>query len=124
MQGSLRQKTEIFSQGQRIWGEYFSVKGGDSLLSSPAGLANRSVYGTFLVAGYRVSDEVLSMLRSIETFDDPADISGISRIGNIVAIRYLGNSSELAKKYFTAIWTLLRPLATGRQASKPRIWNT
>jgi len=122
--GSLSQKTEIFSQGKRIWGEYAAINGGGDTLASMAGLANRSVSATFLLAGFLISDAVLSELRLIETDSDPAGISGISRMGNMLAIRYLGNSSEVAKKYFIALWSVLRPAVTGRDACIPRIWNT
>ena len=122
--GSLRQTTEVFSQGNRIWGEYAVVEGGDVFLSSHSGLANRTVSGTFLVAGYAVSDMLLSELRTVAPAHDPAGIAGITRVGNMVAIRYLGNSSEMAKKYFVAVWSVLRPAVTGRDASVPRIWNT
>ncbi len=122
--GSLKQTTEIFSEGNRIWGEYAVVEGGDAFLSSLSGLANRTVSGTFLLAGYAVSDALLSELRAIDPLDDAASMAGITRVGKLVAIRYLGNSSESAKKYFVAVWSRLRPALTGRDANPPRIWNT
>lgn len=122
--GGLRQSTEIFSEGKRIWGEYAVVEGGDAFLSSLPGLANRTVSGTFLLAGYLLSDALLGELRAINTPDDSAAIAGITRVGSMVAIRYLGNSSEMAKKYFVSVWSVLRPAVTGRNASAPRIWNT
>lgn len=122
--GNLRQETEIFSQGKRIWGEYASIKAGDKLLASPAGLAGKTVSATFLLAGALISDELLKALRAIEPDKSGGSVSGITRIGVMVAIRYLGNSSEAARKYFVAVWSLLRPSVCGRDASLPRIWNT
>lgn len=123
-QGGLRQRTEVYSEGKQIWGEYAMVEGGDAFLSSRSGLANRTVSGTFLLAGYVMSDALLNDLRAIVPAHDPAGIAGITRVGGMVAIRYLGNSSELAKKYFVALWSVLRPAVTGRAACVPRIWNT
>lgn len=122
--GSLRQKTEVYCQGKRIWGEYAAINAGDDLLSAQAGLANRTVAGTFIVAGVVLSDEALSRARAIEITGDAAGICGITRIGNLLAIRFLGNSSEMAKQYFIEVWSVLRPFACGRAASIPRIWNT
>ena len=122
--GNLRQETTIFQDGKRIWGEYAAIKGGDKLLSSPAGLADRSVYGTFLLAGSFISDELLKELRTIKLENAPQDISGITRIGSMLAIRYLGNSSEMARQYFSAAWSLLRPAVCKRNATIPRIWST
>lgn len=123
-QGSLRQETQIFCEGKRIWGEYASVAGGDKLLSSATGLAGRTVSATFLLAGALISDELLKALRAIELDHTGGAVSGISRMGKMVAVRYLGNSSELAKQYFSAIWSLLRPEVCGRVSCMPRIWNT
>jgi len=122
--GSLRQTTEIFTQGKRVWGEYAVVEGGDALLTSCSGLANRTVSGTFLLAGYLISDALLAELRAIAPVNDAEAIAGITRVGSIVAIRYLGNASEMAKKYFVSLWSVLRPAVIGRDASIPRIWNT
>lgn len=122
--GSLRQETEIFSQGKRIWGEYSAIKAGDKLLSSPAGLAGRTVSATFLVAGALISDELLKALRTIAPDNTNEAVSGMSRMGNLLAMRYLGNSSEAARQYFVSVWSLIRPAVCERDASIPRIWNT
>jgi urease accessory protein len=39
-------------------------------------------------------------------------------------VRYLGNSSETAKRLMTLAWQCLRPELLGRAAVVPRIWNT
>lgn len=123
-QGGLRQSTEVYSQGKQIWGEYAVVEGGDAFLTSCSGLANRTVSGTFLLAGYVMNDALLNELRAIVLSHDPAAIAGVTRVGSVVAIRYLGNSSEMAKKYFVTAWSVLRPALTGRAACVPRIWST
>ena len=38
--------------------------------------------------------------------------------------RYLGGSSERARRYFTTLWRILRPGSQRREACLPRIWNT
>ncbi len=122
--GKLRQETEIYTQGKRIWGEYAFLKGGDRLLSSLSGLANRTVSGTFLIAGFLMSDALLSEVREIHVDSDYGGVSGITRIGNVVAIRYLGFSSERARQYFIAVWKVLRHAVSGHGPCPPRIWNT
>ena len=42
----------------------------------------------------------------------------------VLLARYLGDSSEAAKRYFTELWRRLRPTLTGRDAVEPRIWRT
>lgn len=122
--GSLRQETEIFCEGKRIWGEYASVAGSDKLLSSATGLAGRTVSGTFLLAGALISNELLKKLRAIELDNTSGSVSGISRMGKMVAVRYLGYSSEQARQYFSVVWSMLRPEVCGRISCMPRIWST
>ena len=38
--------------------------------------------------------------------------------------RYRGDSSEAARRFFMATWSVLRPRALGREAVEPRIWRT
>jgi urease accessory protein len=38
--------------------------------------------------------------------------------------RYLGDSSEQAKRLFARLWAVLRPALFGREAQPPRIWST
>ena len=42
----------------------------------------------------------------------------------ILLARYLGDSSEAARRYFIALWRILRPRLTGLEAIEPRIWQT
>jgi urease accessory protein len=48
----------------------------------------------------------------------------VTLLPGILLARYLGDSSEAAKRYFAALWTLLRPALCGRAAVEPRIWRT
>jgi urease accessory protein len=50
--------------------------------------------------------------------------TAVTRLPQVMAVRYLGDSSESAKQYFADVWRLLRPAITGRVAVAPRIWNT
>ncbi|MEH6813741.1 MAG: urease accessory protein UreD, partial [Motiliproteus sp.] len=42
----------------------------------------------------------------------------------VLVVRYLGSDSEQARNCFTALWQLIRPVLSGREASIPRIWLT
>lgn len=126
--GSIRQETEIFYQGKRIWGEYASIKAGDKILAAAAGLSGKPVTGTFIMAGVVISNELLSELRAVQLENTSAyvsvDVSAVTRMGALLIVRYLGHSSEAARHYFVAIWRLLRPAVCGRVACNPRIWST
>lgn len=47
-----------------------------------------------------------------------------SLIEDLLVLRYLGESTEIARNLFTQVWTDLRQPLMGRHVSKPRIWNT
>lgn len=121
MSGRLRQRTEIFRDGARIWGEYTDISGGGRVLDSPAGLKGKSVSGTFLVAGKSASTELIASCREVPA---PGGIGGVTALPQVLAARYLGDSAEAARAYFEALWAILRPWYAGKQAVRPRIWNT
>ena len=50
--------------------------------------------------------------------------AAVTLLPGILLARYLGDSSEAARRYFTALWRILRPALTGRAAIEPRIWGT
>jgi urease accessory protein len=49
---------------------------------------------------------------------------GISQLASLSVARYLGNSSETARRIMLNTWGLLRPVMLGRPATVPRMWNT
>lgn len=48
----------------------------------------------------------------------------LTRMPQILAARYLGDSGEEAKELFIRFWRLLRPTLTGSAAGVPRLWST
>ena len=55
-QGLLTLRTEIWRDGQRLWGEYARLAGNDPLLQSPVGLGGAPVCATLVVAGCAVTN--------------------------------------------------------------------
>lgn len=121
--GALRVTTEISSADQALWIEQGAISGGSSLLSSPAGLAGRSVCGTLLAAGTAIAPELLLACRAVASKESGA-LHGITALPHLLVARYLGDSSEAARAWFVELWQLLRPALMGREAQPPRIWST
>ena len=48
----------------------------------------------------------------------------VTQLPGVLLARYLGDSSEQAKRLFTQVWQVLRPALFGREAQPPRIWST
>lgn len=122
--GGLSQAIEIRQDGKRLWGEYAVLKGGDPLFSSPVGMAGRPVAATFLAAGKSAPDQVLAGLRAVQVDEASGDMSAVTALPGVLVARYLGHSTERAKRYFVSLWELLRPWFAGRPACEPRIWKT
>ena len=120
--GELRQRTEVWQQGRRLWCEYARLAGDDPMLASKAGLAGCTVSATLIAAGREIHKDLLEQCRSIA----PAagERSGITVLPRVLLARYLGHSSEAAMQYFISLWALLRPALAGRSAVPPRIWTT
>lgn len=49
---------------------------------------------------------------------------GITLVDGLLIARYLGDSTEIARRLFIEIWKALRPTIMNRSPSAPRIWNT
>ena len=57
-------------------------------------------------------------------FIDENNFSGATRIEDMLIIRYLGHSTEIARCQFTRIWAELRKEVFGRTPHLPRVWKT
>jgi urease accessory protein len=48
----------------------------------------------------------------------------ISKIRQLLVIRYLGQHAEECKALFIQLWQKIRPLYLNKEANIPRIWHT
>ena len=120
--GELRQRTEIWQQGERLWSEYARLAGDDPMLKSKAGLNGCTVSATLIAAGKDIPRDLLERCRAVAP--DAGEHAGITALPRVLLARYLGHNSEAAMQYCIALWRLLRPALAGRAAVPPRIWAT
>ena len=119
--GSYRSSIGIRREGKLLWLERARIDGGGRLLESPAGLAGSPVFGTLFVSFPLVEKAILEDMRK----QNPVEGKGaVTMLPGILLARYLGDSSEAARRYFIALWRILRPRLTGLEAIEPRIWQT
>lgn len=90
-------------------------------INAPALMAGRAVTGTFIAS--HVTDAHLQQCRELmpEATDNPC---GITRVDDLLIARFLGESTEQARGWFTQIWRLLQADMTGEPPPLPRIWRT
>jgi urease accessory protein len=120
--GVFRARTEIVGTAGRLWNDAAIIRGGDPLLTAQAGLAGQPVSGLFLAAGISVERSVLDQCRQI-VCAAPARY-GVTALPLLLAARFIGDSTEAAFRYFTALWSIVRPAFAGQVACAPRIWQT
>ena len=119
--GSYRFSMRLRREGRLIWQERGRVDGGGRLLDSPAGLAGQPVCGTMFASFPGLNEKILAGARK----EQPLEGEGaVTLLPGILLARYLGGSSEAAKRYFASLWGALRPAFSGRAAVEPRIWRT
>lgn len=87
-------------------------------LSLMAGLA---VGGTLVMS--HAGETEVEACRDL-LFANGSGYAGATLIDDLLVVRYLGNSTEQARRLFSGIWQLLRPATIGRPAVPPRIWAT
>jgi urease accessory protein len=115
--GRIRQRTRIYREGKLIWLEQIRLFGG-----SPAG---RTVCATLISTGKAIPRELIESAREgAESIAGDASRVGVSQLKSAVVARYLGDSSETARRVMLHVWGLFRPAMLGRAAIVPRMWNT
>ncbi|SCY03147.1 urease accessory protein [Nitrosospira sp. Nl5] len=123
--GRIRQRTRIYREDKLIWFEQLRLAGGGAAMKSPLVLAGSTVCATLIAVGKAVPAVVLETAR--EGMGDIANgigQVGISQLKPVITARYLGDSSETARRIMLHVWGLLRPAMLDREAMVPRMWNT
>lgn len=150
LKGSLRQTFEIYREDKPEMIERLSLKAEDqSYRDSPAGLAGFTCNALFVAGPIQdqtirepIQEKLIELCQEIssrqsidqnDSFDksqinDKASIAGkapmmgVTQQGQWLVIRYLGNSTTLAREAFVKSWCLVRPALLSRKACLPRIW--
>jgi urease accessory protein len=123
--GKITQSYAIRRAGKLIWFEQGAIAGDGPLMGSPLAMAGKTVCATLIAAGKTASPSLIDAMREQAAAINDGNASfGISQLKSILVARYLGDSSETAKRLMTEIWKMLRPMMLNREAAIPRIWNT
>lgn len=120
--GSVRMRTRLWRAGRPLWVEQGAVMAGSAILDAAAGLASRPVCGTLLAVAQDVSAELVSRCREVEP--EEGALCGVTALPDLLAARFLGLTTQGARRYFARLWTLIRPALCRRPACPPRIWST
>lgn len=120
--GVCQQTLELYRDDVPLYLERSRYTGGSTLLNAPWGLQ-----------GFPVVASLVCLTDQRESLDDARSaISGlhedsliaVTQRDGVLVCRYLGPSTEHARKLFTQIWAVLRPAVIGKTVVVPRIWQT
>ena len=124
-QGRIRQRLRIQRDGAPLWMEQGRLLGGSAPMRSPLGLAGHSVCANLVAVGLPLSPSMMQALRERCTaIADGRGRFGATQMKSVLLVRYLGDSSEVARHVMLAAWQSLRPALLTREATELRIWHT
>jgi len=116
-EGSALFSTRLRRDGRPLLIDRLAVD--SALLSGVATLRDQPVIATFVATG--ADRAVLDRAREASP---ESTATGMTLLGDVLVCRYLGDSTEQARKLFVAIWQATRPMLIGKEAVMPRIWAT
>ncbi len=119
--GQCVSRVSVLRGGKPLWMERGDIAAGGLLTRSPVGLGGRTVCGTLVAAAENVDRIDMTDCRTVAAKSGEV---AVTRLPGVMVARYLGDSGEAAKQYFSRVWQYLRPVVAGRAAVAPRIWST
>ena len=119
--GQCRFSAALRRDGRLAWRERGRIGPDGIVAKSRAGLGGHSVAGTMIAAACVIEESLVTACRE----ESPRSGEGaITKLPGALIARYLGDSGEAAREYFSAVWSRIRPAVAGRAAIAPRIWST
>lgn len=131
--GCCRQRFEIWREDQAFARPVVIERGrfdaNDPVHDAPWGLGSARVHALIVASPAPAPAELatlLPLLRESAGRVQAPDRAGVTIVANGDALvgRYLGGSTERARRFVQEIWTLIRPPLMQRPAIPPRIWAT
>ena len=121
MHGYCKMLTRVTSGGKPLFIERGDIEGGSAQFDSSVALGGHSVCGTMLAISSLCDKEMITACR----IHKPERGEGaVTLLSGVLVARYLGDSSESAKRYFMQLRRVLRPAIMNRESTDLRIWST
>ncbi len=126
--GRIRQRLRIHRDGAPLWLEQGRLIGGSAQMRSPLGLAGHTVCANLVAVGLPPPAATATLMQALRerctNIADGRGRFGATQMKSVLLVRYLGDSSEVARQVMLAAWQLLRPALLMREATELRIWHT
>jgi urease accessory protein len=129
-QGRFSQLTQIYCDGKIIYHDKVTINPNNQLQQHCAGLANNSVFATFVayapahILSEPQRQQLIDTLRQSMQEHNAEHLISVTHIKQLLIMRYLGQHAEQCKQLFIILWQQLRPLYIQKDGIQPRIWHT
>ncbi|CBN53687.1 MULTISPECIES: urease accessory protein UreD [Kamptonema] len=135
--GEWRSHVEVWQQGRPLWIDRQLLKG-EEMLESEHGLGGHPVAASLAWVGEPATTEIVEKVRRLSQgerslwqntrlADDGDGVRtqpsvGVTRLTDGLLCRYRGSSTAEARRWFIAVWQLLRLEMRDRPVCLPRVW--
>jgi urease accessory protein len=123
LHGQWRNSIEVWRDSQPLWIERQQLDGSVEQWHSLHGLANRPIVGTLAIIGVSVEPDLVQQARDLWTGADAEMVMGVTRVQGGLICRYRGSDRQEVRRWFIAVWDLVRRQYRDRAACIPRVWQ-
>lgn len=120
VQGDWRSHTEVWQSGKPLWIDRQWLPGSAEQFHSPHGLAGCPVVGSLAFVGQPIAPEFVEKARLLGV--GTSEI-GVTRLRSGLLCRYRGTSTAEVRRWFIAVWRLVRLTYHDRELCLPRVWQ-
>ena len=121
--GCFKSRLDVFLEGDLLFAERTLIEGNSNYLKSVANLYGKKCFGLLVSVANQPINSVL--WEKIKIFSAEDEFCGVSQISDMALVaRWMGNCPEVGRNWFYKLWQIIRPWYSGRDAQRPRIWQT
>ncbi len=123
LEGQLRNAIEIWQGGRPLWIDRQQLVGSVEQWQSLHGLATQPIVGTFVMMGVAVELDLVQQARDLWLGADTEMVYGVTRVPGGLICRYRGGDRQVVRRWFIAVWDLVRRQYRNRPICIPRVWQ-
>jgi urease accessory protein len=120
LSGQWKSRTTVTRNQLPLWIDQQYFLGSEETTTSYHALANYPILGSFALVGKVIDSPLITEMRDL--FPGDRHKIGVTQLMEGVLCRYRGDSSTEVKRWFIAVWKLLRTSQYQLAATTPRVW--